>query len=67
MYLFLPFSSFQVQLAKLNQCGSERLKAGVDVDSDIFDELVRTSNASFKVLVGDKSGKKLKQHSVMFT
>ncbi len=31
--------------------------AGVDVDADIFDELVRTSKVSFKILDGDKSGK----------
>ncbi|XP_043081307.1 LOW QUALITY PROTEIN: serine/threonine-protein kinase pim-1-like [Puntigrus tetrazona] len=33
--------------------------AGVDVDADIFDELVRTSKVSFRLLDGDKAGKKL--------
>lgn len=33
--------------------------AGVDVDADIFDELVRTSKVSFKILDGDTAGKKL--------
>ncbi len=29
------------------------------VDADIFDELVKISKVSFKILYGDKSGKKL--------
>ncbi len=33
------------------------LKDSAGVDADIFDELVRTSKVSFKILDGDKSGK----------
>lgn len=66
MYLFHPLASSKFNLPN----GSKVIlkdSAGVDVDADIFDELVRSSKVSFKVLDGEKSGKKLKQHSVMFT
>lgn len=33
--------------------------AGVAVDADIFDEFVRTSKASFRIVYHDQSGKKL--------
>lgn len=39
---------------------------GFDVDADVFDELVRTTNTSFKILFSNKSGKKLARLAAMF-
>ncbi len=54
LYLFLPLSFCKVHLAAWSQCV---LKDSAGVDANIFDELMRTSKVSFKILDGDKSGK----------
>ncbi|XP_043081276.1 serine/threonine-protein kinase pim-1-like [Puntigrus tetrazona] len=57
-WYFLPLSFNKAQLAAWSQCDPKDF-AGVDVDADIFDELVRTSKVSFRLLDGDKAGKML--------
>ena len=53
-------------LAKFNLSGFTALmlkdSAGVEVDSDIFDELLKSSQVSFKAFTEDCNGKKMQPY-----